>query len=53
MRDGFTEMEQPLPTFEPVADRAAVAASISLDADDLESSLPIEIGSSGNRFMWS
>src|SRR5256714_11341722 len=45
-------MEQPLPTFEPVADRAAVAASISLDADDLESSLPIEIGSSGNRFMF-
>ena len=52
VRDGFTEMEQPLPTFEPVADRAAVAASISLDVADLEPSLPIEVGSSGNRFMF-
>ena len=52
VRDGFTEMEQPLPTFEPVADRDAVAASISLDAADLEPALPIEIGSSGNRFMF-
>jgi len=52
VRDGFTEMEQPLPTFEPVADRAAVAASVSLDAADLEPALPIEIGSSGNRFMF-
>src|SRR5438067_1872453 len=52
VRRGFTEMEQPLPTFEPVSDRAAVAASVSLAADDLEASLPIEIGSSGNRFMF-
>lgn len=52
VRDGFTEMEQPLPTFEPVSDRDAVAASISLDAVDLEPALPIEIGSSGNRFMF-
>jgi trans-2,3-dihydro-3-hydroxyanthranilate isomerase len=52
VRDGFTEMEQPLPTFEPVADRNAVAASVSLDAGDLEPGLPIEIGSSGNRFMF-
>jgi trans-2,3-dihydro-3-hydroxyanthranilate isomerase len=52
VRDGFTEMEQPLPTFEPVADRDAVAASVSLDAADLEPGLPIEIGSSGNRFMF-
>ena len=52
VKNGFTEMEQPLPTFEPVLDRAAVAASLSLSADDLEASLPIEIGSSGNRFMF-
>jgi trans-2,3-dihydro-3-hydroxyanthranilate isomerase len=52
VRDGFTEMEQPLPTFEPVADRDAVAASVSLDAADLEPALPIEVGSSGNRFMF-
>ncbi|HEY8830667.1 MAG TPA: PhzF family phenazine biosynthesis protein [Candidatus Limnocylindria bacterium] len=52
VRDGFSEMEQPLPTFEPVPDRDAVAASVSLDAADLEPALPIEIGSSGNRFMF-
>src|SRR6266567_2122248 len=52
VRDGFSEMEQPLPTFEPVGDRDAVAASLSLSAADLEPSLPIEIGSSGNRFMF-
>ena len=52
VRDGFTEMEQPLPAFEPVADRGAVAASLSLDVADLATELPIEIGSSGNRFMF-
>jgi trans-2,3-dihydro-3-hydroxyanthranilate isomerase len=52
VRDGFTEMEQPLPAFEPVADRGAVAVSLSLDTADLEPALPIEIGSSGNRFMF-
>src|SRR5438552_8411532 len=52
VRDGFTEMEQPLPTFERVADRDAVAASLALDAADLEPALPIEIGSSGLRFMF-
>src|SRR5882762_730348 len=43
VRDAFTEMEQPLPSFERVADR---------DAVDLEPALPIEIGSSGLRFMF-
>jgi trans-2,3-dihydro-3-hydroxyanthranilate isomerase len=52
VRDGFTEMEQPLPTFEQVADRDAAAASLGLDAADLEPALPIEIGSSGLRFMF-
>ena len=52
VRDGFSEMEQPLPAFEPVADRAAVAATLSLDVADLAPELPIEIGSSGNRFMF-
>ena len=52
VRDGFTEMEQPLPTFEPVAQRHAVAASLSLDAADLDPALPVEIGSSGIRFMF-
>lgn len=52
VRDGFAEMEQPLPTFEPVADPASVAAQLSLCEADLVSALPIEIGSSGNRFMF-
>ncbi|HEV2249975.1 MAG TPA: PhzF family phenazine biosynthesis protein [Candidatus Limnocylindria bacterium] len=52
VRGGFSEMEQPLPTFEPVADRAAVARSLSLEVADLETGLPIEVGSSGNRFMF-
>src|SRR5438874_1048697 len=52
VRDGFIEMEQPLPTFERVADRDAVAASLALDAADFEPALPIEIGSSGLRFMF-
>ena len=52
VRDGFTEMEQPLPTFDPVVDRDAVAASLSLEPKDLDVALPIEIGSSGNRFMF-
>lgn len=52
VRAGFSEMEQPLPTFESVADRTTVAASVSLEIGDLDAALPIEIGSSGNRFMF-
>ncbi len=52
VRGGFTEMEQPLPRFELVKDRASVAAQLSLGDSDLVGSLPIEIGSSGNRFMF-
>jgi trans-2,3-dihydro-3-hydroxyanthranilate isomerase len=52
VRGGFSEMEQPLPSFEPVGDRATVAASVSLEIGDLDPSLPIEIGSSGNRFTF-
>ena len=53
VREGFSEMEQPLPSFEPVgAERAAVAAMLSLERADLDDALPIEIGSSGNRFMF-
>jgi trans-2,3-dihydro-3-hydroxyanthranilate isomerase len=52
VRAGFSEMEQPLPTFEPVADRAGTAASLSLEIDDLEPALPIEIGANPNRFTF-
>ena len=52
VRDGFTEMEQPLPTFTPVADPAAIAAQLSLSQADLEPGLPMEVGSSGNAFTF-
>ena len=52
VRDGFAEMEQPLPRFELVKDRARVAAELSLEESDLVTALPIEIGSSGNRFVF-
>lgn len=52
VRAGFSEMEQPLPTFEAVSDRMVVATSVSLEVSDLDDALPIEIGSSGNRFMF-
>ena len=49
---GFTEMEQPLPKFEPGPDRAAIAAQLALLPSDIDPSLPIEIGSSGNEFIF-
>jgi trans-2,3-dihydro-3-hydroxyanthranilate isomerase len=49
---GFIEMEQPLPEFRPGPDPAEVASLLSLRVSDLEPSLPIEIGSSGNEFMF-
>jgi trans-2,3-dihydro-3-hydroxyanthranilate isomerase len=52
VRDGFSEMEQPLPSFTPVADRAHVAAMLSLAEGDLDPKLPIEMGSSGNAFLF-
>ena len=52
VRDGFTEMEQPLPTFERVPERERVLSELGLDQTDLMPALPIEIGSSGNRFMF-
>jgi len=52
VRDGFSEMEQPLPVFEPGPVPEDVARMLSLDPVDLEPSLPIEVGSSGNRFLF-
>lgn len=52
VRDGFSEMEQPLPVFEEAPDRSRVAAMLSLETSDLDPGLPIEIGSSGNRFLF-
>src|SRR5512140_1485394 len=39
VRGGFTEMEQPLPRFELVKDRASIAAQLSLADSDLVASL--------------
>ena len=52
VRDGFTEMEQPLPAFTLVSDRAAIATQLSLGEGDLVPDLPIEVGSSGNEFTF-
>ena len=52
VRGGFSEMEQPLPKFRPGPDAAALAELISLRPSDIDPSLPIEIGSSGNEFIF-
>ncbi len=52
VHSGFTEMEQPLPEFRARPDAAELAALLSLHASDIEPSLPIEIGSSGNEFTF-
>lgn len=52
VKDGFTEMEQPLPTFTLVRDRAAIATQLALDERDLVAELPVEVGSSGNEFTF-
>lgn len=50
--DGFTEMEQPLPHFRSGPSARDIAPLISLKASDIDPSLPIEIGSSGNAFTF-
>jgi trans-2,3-dihydro-3-hydroxyanthranilate isomerase len=49
----FAEMRQPLPRFGPrLADARAAAAMLSLDAEDLDSSLPLEVISCGVPFLF-
>jgi trans-2,3-dihydro-3-hydroxyanthranilate isomerase len=49
----FAEMRQPLPSFGPrLADARAAAAMLSLDAEDLDSSLPLEVVSCGVPFLF-
>ncbi|HUQ41672.1 MAG TPA: PhzF family phenazine biosynthesis protein [Candidatus Limnocylindrales bacterium] len=52
VRDGFTEMEQPLPTFTPGPPAREIAALVSLEERDIDPALPIETGSSGNEFTF-
>ncbi len=50
----FAEMSQPLPTFGPELKdaRAAAAAMLSLDAEDLDPNLPLEVVSCGVPFLF-
>src|SRR4051812_44183962 len=51
---GSAEMEQPVPVFEPVpnADPAVLAGLLGLDASDIMTETPAEIGSAGNPFLY-
>jgi trans-2,3-dihydro-3-hydroxyanthranilate isomerase len=51
---GSAEMEQPVPTFEPASnpDPTALAGLFGLDANDIETETPPEIGSAGNPFLY-
>ncbi|HEX6182479.1 MAG TPA: PhzF family phenazine biosynthesis protein [Pyrinomonadaceae bacterium] len=49
----FAEMTQPLPTFGPrLSDRRAAAAMLSLEEDDLDAQLPLEVVSCGVPFLF-
>jgi trans-2,3-dihydro-3-hydroxyanthranilate isomerase len=51
---GSAEMEQPVPTFEPApnANPATLAGLLGLDAADVETETPPEIGSAGTPFLY-
>src|SRR5215204_4478835 len=49
----FAEMSQPLPTFGPrLSDAGAVAAMLSLGAEDVDDGLPLEVVSCGVPFLF-
>ena len=50
--DGFTEMEQPLPHFRQGPYPRDIAPLLSLKPSDIDPSLPVEIGNSGNAFTF-
>ena len=53
VRDGFTEMEQPLPAFKVSRPNLPeIARMLSLDVTDIHPTLNIQIGSSGNDFRF-
>jgi trans-2,3-dihydro-3-hydroxyanthranilate isomerase len=50
----FTEMSQPLPRFGPrLTDASAVAAMLSLEAEDIDAELPLEVVSCGVPFLFA
>jgi trans-2,3-dihydro-3-hydroxyanthranilate isomerase len=53
LRDGFVQMEQPLPTFAGTTiTRKAAAEALGLAVEEVRSDVPIQIGSSGVPFLF-
>ncbi|TMG46817.1 MAG: PhzF family phenazine biosynthesis protein [Chloroflexi bacterium] len=52
-RDGFVQMEQPLPSFTgSTITRQATAEALSLAVEEVRSDVPIQVGSSGVPFLF-
>jgi trans-2,3-dihydro-3-hydroxyanthranilate isomerase len=53
LRDGFVQMEQPLPTFTATTiTRKAAADALGLAVEEVRSDVPIQMGSSGIAFLF-
>lgn len=53
IREGFVQMEQPLPTFSGTTiSRKAAAEALALAVEEVRSDVPIQVGSSGVPFLF-
>ncbi|MGH2471480.1 MAG: PhzF family phenazine biosynthesis protein [Candidatus Limnocylindria bacterium] len=53
LREGFVQMEQPLPTFTGTTlTRKAAADALGIAIEEVRSDVPIQVGSSGNPFLF-
>jgi trans-2,3-dihydro-3-hydroxyanthranilate isomerase len=53
LRDGFVQMEQPLPSFSgTTTSRKAAAEALGLAVEEVRSDVPIQVGSSGVPFLF-
>jgi trans-2,3-dihydro-3-hydroxyanthranilate isomerase len=53
VRDGFVQMEQPLPTFTGTTiTRKAAAEALGIAVEEVRSDVPIQMGSSGTPFLF-
>ncbi len=53
LRDGFVQMEQPLPTFTGTTiTRKVVAEALGIAVEEVRSDVPIQVGSSGIPFLF-
>jgi trans-2,3-dihydro-3-hydroxyanthranilate isomerase len=53
VRDGFVQMEQPLPSFSgSTVSRKAAAEALGLAVEEVRSDVPIQVGSSGVPFLF-